>query len=465
MDRITLSLFFYLSVLTSSAQQRDKPEFLPSDYFNNFQRFVNQTPNQEAALVNVRKLAAISPPVAAHLIHNSFAQDFYYHTETDEKVVSMRMKRRMFAKDILTRLSVDTSETLVRMVRPISIYVEIQESKSDLDRLDSLTNRFIALEIEKQDVYVDRAGRYGLLIVDIISKFPRMRRQTQQLIDILTIKLREGQVVATDSSTKDDLDKRAWYRYLNACLHFKKYELTSNLGQRREFLRTAFEYSPDLVDKNHKPAYFYDMRAIFGKEKDGFKEDYLVFISGTRDRYEVLETLKNASLVDPSFKKNLRDLHSEVMAGENFVSFWRNAIDSAGTNAPIIALNLIDKGRFSSNFHKGKWILLDFWGTWCGPCRAEHPDVQKFYESTVEKNTKTLTLLTIACRDNLVKVDSYMKGHRYTFPVAMSDGKIEKKFNVQGYPTKVLITPSSKYITIPYGADWVSFVNNYIDNQ
>ena len=161
----------------------------------------------------------------------------------------------------------------------------------------------------------------------------------------------------------------------------------------------------------------------------------------------------------------MRDLYSEVMAGENFVSFWRNAIDSAGTNAPIIALNLIDKGRFSSNSHKGKWILLDFWGTWCGPCRAEHPDVQKFYESTVEKNTKTLTLLTIACRDNLIKVDSYMKGHRYTFPVAMSDGKIEKKFNVQGYPTKVLITPSSKYITIPYGADWVSFVNNYIDNQ
>jgi hypothetical protein len=71
----------------------------------------------------------------------------------------------------------------------------------------------------------------------------------------------------------------------------------------------------------------------------------------------------------------------------------------------------------------------------------------------------------VACRDTEQKVTTYMTTKKYSFPVAMSDNKIEKLFKVPGYPTKILITPTGKYITVPFGIDWVSFVNNYVETN
>ena len=45
----------------------------------------------------------------------------------------------------------------------------------------------------------------------------------------------------------------------------------------------------------------------------------------------------------------------------------------------------------------------------------------------------------------------------------MSDSKIENIYPVQGYPTKILITPKGRYIKVPFGTDWISFIKQYCD--
>ena len=87
--------------------------------------------------------------------------------------------------------------------------------------------------------------------------------------------------------------------------------------------------------------------------------------------------------------------------------------------------------------------------------------MQKFYDSVVLQNTGKISLLTIACKDTEEKVNKYMTDNKYSFPVAMADNAIEKTYVVQGYPTKVLITPQRKYIVIPYNVDWVDFIRQY----
>ena len=89
--------------------------------------------------------------------------------------------------------------------------------------------------------------------------------------------------------------------------------------------------------------------------------------------------------------------------------------------------------------------------------------MQKFYDSTIKTNPDKITLMTIACRDTEAKVTSYMTEKKFSFPVAMSDNQIEKIYKVPGYPTKLLVTPEGKYILVPFGADWVSFVKHYAD--
>ena len=130
--------------------------------------------------------------------------------------------------------------------------------------------------------------------------------------------------------------------------------------------------------------------------------------------------------------------------------------------APAVALNLLDKKLFSSNQLLGKWILIDFWATWCIPCRADHPAMQQFYDSIVLKNAGSISFLTIACDDTEKKVVDYLNENHFNFPVAMSDNKIEKAFSVQGFPSKILITPQGKYIVVPFGSNvWINFVTQY----
>ena len=169
------------------------------------------------------------------------------------------------------------------------------------------------------------------------------------------------------------------------------------------------------------------------------------------------------ALVAPEYKSSLKEYYSKTSSSAApFEKYWTAAINKTAKAAPGISLRLLDGKPFSSRKLIGKWVLVDFWGTWCAPCRQEHPDVEKFYQTTVLGNPNTISLITIACKDQPNKVLAYLKEKKYTFPVAMSDDKIEKLYSVEGYPTKVLITPAGKYIIVPFGVDWVNFVKQYI---
>ena len=113
--------------------------------------------------------------------------------------------------------------------------------------------------------------------------------------------------------------------------------------------------------------------------------------------------------------------------------------------------------------NKSKWTLVDFWGTWCAPCREEHPALQKLYERTQNDKLRNLNIITIASRDDETAVNNYMQEFKYNFPVAMSDNLIEKDYNVSSWPSKFLISPQGKYVIIPFGVDWIKYVEDYIN--
>lgn len=96
---------------------------------------------------------------------------------------------------------------------------------------------------------------------------------------------------------------------------------------------------------------------------------------------------------------------------------------------------------------KGKYILIDFWGVWCGPCVAEMPKVKAFQEKHKEK----LVVLGINSGDKKEKIQNFIEENDYSWQQVMSsrsnlEDNFVTKFNVKGFPTKFIVSPEGKIV-------------------
>ncbi|WP_124065664.1 cytochrome c biogenesis protein/redoxin [Clostridium sp. E02] len=95
--------------------------------------------------------------------------------------------------------------------------------------------------------------------------------------------------------------------------------------------------------------------------------------------------------------------------------------------------------------YKGKTIFLNFWATWCPPCRAEMPDIQKVYETYDTDGDDGLIVLGIAAPNYGNEKDEqgikdFLKENEYTYPVLMdTDAALFSAYGIYSYPTTFMI--------------------------
>ena len=81
--------------------------------------------------------------------------------------------------------------------------------------------------------------------------------------------------------------------------------------------------------------------------------------------------------------------------------------------------------------------MLNFWATWCPPCRAEMPYLQQIYD---EWKGRGLALLTIDVGESPSRVRSYLQSNNLSLPVLLDTGKeVRDKYGVRAYPTTFFI--------------------------
>jgi peroxiredoxin len=130
---------------------------------------------------------------------------------------------------------------------------------------------------------------------------------------------------------------------------------------------------------------------------------------------------------------------------------------SVGDLLPPLTFTTLDGKTISTGDLKGKTTLLVFFATWCGPCRAELPHVQKeIWEQY--KDNPNFVLLVIGREHTPEELVKFSKENKFTFPIVADIGrKIYSHFAPQLIPRTYLIDKEGKIIHSSIGFDEIEF--------
>lgn len=138
-------------------------------------------------------------------------------------------------------------------------------------------------------------------------------------------------------------------------------------------------------------------------------------------------------------------------------------------NAPELALQDLNGKQQRLSDYRGKIVAVNFWATWCPPCRKELPSMQNTYEAFAKDGFE---ILAVNVGENWETIAPFLENFSITFPVLLDqDSKAIGEWKVLGLPTTFLVDPNGKIThRINGGRDWddPAFRNELkaiIDNQ
>lgn len=110
---------------------------------------------------------------------------------------------------------------------------------------------------------------------------------------------------------------------------------------------------------------------------------------------------------------------------------------NVGEEAPNVSFSVINEGDITTDQLRGKVVVLNFWATWCPPCKKEMPLLETTYNKYKEKGVIVLGVNYNEDRETITK---FVKEIKITFPIALDrDFKVTKEFGVLALPTTFFI--------------------------
>ena len=134
--------------------------------------------------------------------------------------------------------------------------------------------------------------------------------------------------------------------------------------------------------------------------------------------------------------------------------------DKKYPKAPEFTLTDLKNKKVSLSDYKGKYVMINFWATWCSACKSELPDLEKFYNEN--KNNKDFKFLTIDVGENKDVLEKFMKENKYNFDVLLDKNtEVSYDYTATALPTTVLIDKEGYIKKIILGAMNKNSMNSY----
>ncbi|MDR2095670.1 MAG: TlpA family protein disulfide reductase [Treponema sp.] len=155
-------------------------------------------------------------------------------------------------------------------------------------------------------------------------------------------------------------------------------------------------------------------------------------------------------LTAPTARAQSRDIQGKIET-----AFSQAGIPFLKQSRPIndFTLPLLDGKNVKLSGLKGKVVFLNFWATWCPPCREEMPSMEVLYKRYRDKG---LEFLAVDIMEKKEQVSSFMKDFGLSFPAALdSSGDVSGMYGIRGIPTTFIIDRQGRIIVASVGGrEW-----------
>ena len=122
-----------------------------------------------------------------------------------------------------------------------------------------------------------------------------------------------------------------------------------------------------------------------------------------------------------------------------------------GFLAPDFTLDTLDGGKVTLSDLRGKIVVVNFWATWCLPCREETPELEKAYEQYKDSGVVILGL-NLTNQDALSEVEAFVQEFELSYPILLDrDGSVGYLYQIKGLPTTFFINREGTIRTVLVG--------------
>lgn len=120
--------------------------------------------------------------------------------------------------------------------------------------------------------------------------------------------------------------------------------------------------------------------------------------------------------------KTILSKNNEQIAAENF------------------QLTSLDQQTVSLSNYRGKTVIVNFWASWCPPCKAEMPHMQSFYEKNKQQNIEILAVNVTKIDSGEKEIKQFVEKYGLTFPILLDEqGTVSSMYGAKSLPTTYII--------------------------
>jgi thiol-disulfide isomerase/thioredoxin len=130
---------------------------------------------------------------------------------------------------------------------------------------------------------------------------------------------------------------------------------------------------------------------------------------------------------------------------------------------PDFTLQDIDGKQHRLSDYRGKWVVVNYWATWCPPCREEIPELVEFHER--HKDHDAVVLGVNMEQVTIDKLRQFVEENFVSYPILPGSSDMATVGPVRGLPTTYLIAPDGRLVARQVGGVTAAGIESFINNQ